>query len=411
MRYLSKNNFKNLKCRRIQLQMLLYELIGICIFASQKLLVLVQLHDLKFTPFISEAEINAAIEKVAAQVNKEFAGKNPVFLGVLNGAFLFAAELIRRFEGDCEVNFVKLSSYDGLKSSGDVNSLMGLTQPLMDRNVVIIEDIVDTGNTLESLVNILTTERVKQFKVATLFYKPEAYKKSLPVDYIGMEIPNDFIVGYGLDYKGLGRNLTQVYKLKEDDKMTNIVLFGPPGAGKGTQASILKEHYDLMHISTGDVFRYNIKNETELGSLAKSYMDKGQLVPDQVTIEMLKAEVIPNLDGKGFIFDGFPRTVAQAEALEEFLNEKGTQVDAMIALEVEDEVLVQRLLERGKTSGRPDDANEEVVRKRIRVYYEETAILKQFYLKQDKYFGVDGVGSISEITERLKAAIDKLVDA
>ncbi len=105
-----------------------------------------------------------------------------------------------------------------------------------------------------------------------------------------MEIPNDFIVGYGLDYNGLGRNLTQVYKLK-NSKMTNIVLFGPPGAGKGTQASVLKEHYNLKHISTGDVFRYNIKNETELGKLAKSYMDKGQLVPDSVTIDMLKAEV------------------------------------------------------------------------------------------------------------------------
>lgn len=192
--------------------------------------------------------------------------------------------------------------------------------------------------------------------------------------------------------------------------MTNIVLFGPPGAGKGTQATILKDHYQLKHISTGDVFRYNIKNETELGKLAKAYMDKGQLVPDQVTIEMLKAEVRSDMGGKGFIFDGFPRTVAQAEALEEFLNEEGTQVNAMIALEVEDEILVKRLLERGKTSGRPDDANELVVRKRIKVYYEETAILKQFYLKQDKYFGVNGVGSIEEITQRLKQVIDQLVD-
>lgn len=191
--------------------------------------------------------------------------------------------------------------------------------------------------------------------------------------------------------------------------MTNIVLFGPPGAGKGTQATILKDYYNLKHISTGDVFRYNIKNETELGKMAKSYMDKGQLVPDQVTIEMLKAEVRSDLKGRGFIFDGFPRTVAQAEALEEFLNEEGTQISAMIALEVNDEILVKRLLERGKTSGRPDDANEEVVRRRIKVYYEETAILKQFYLKQDKYYGVDGVGSIEEITERLKRVIDQLV--
>ena len=368
---------------------------------------MIQLHDLKFTPFISEAEIETAIEKVAAKINEDFKGKTPVFLGVLNGAFLFASEVIKRFQGDCEVNFVKLSSYQGTTTSGEVNSLMGLTQPLEDRHVVVIEDIVDTGNTLESLDKILKAEKVKEFKVATLFYKPEAYKKSLHIDYVGMEIPNDFIVGYGLDYDGLGRNLTQVYKLKES-KMTNIVLFGPPGAGKGTQATILKDTYKLKHISTGDVFRYNIKNQTELGLMAKSYMDKGQLVPDEVTINMLKAEVRKDLDGKGFIFDGFPRTVAQAEALEELLHNEGTEVSAMIALEVDDDLLVERLLERGKTSGRPDDANEEVIRKRIKVYYEETAILKQFYLKQNKYFGVNGVGSISEITQRLKEVIDQL---
>lgn len=371
-------------------------------------LVLVQLHDLHFTPFISEAEINSGIEKVAAQINADFEGKTPVFLGVLNGAFLFAAELIKRFRGDCEVNFVKLSSYEGTGTTGNVESLMGLTSSLKGRNVVVIEDIVDTGNTLESIDKILSKEEVNHYRIATLFYKPASYKKDLKIDYVGMEIPNDFIVGYGLDYDGLGRNLTQVYKLK-NSKMTNIVLFGPPGAGKGTQATILKDHYKLKHISTGDVFRYNIKNETELGKLAKAYMDKGQLVPDTVTIDMLKAEVQQASEGNGFIFDGFPRTVAQAEALEEFLNEEGTQVSAMVALEVDDEILVERLLERGKTSGRPDDANELVIRKRIKVYYEETAILKQFYLKQDKYFGVNGVGSIDEITSRLKEVIDQLV--
>jgi len=190
--------------------------------------------------------------------------------------------------------------------------------------------------------------------------------------------------------------------------MTNIVLFGPPGAGKGTQAEILKDRYNLVHISTGDVFRYNIKNATALGSLAKSFMDKGQLVPDEVTINMLKAEVEKHEGANGFIFDGFPRTEAQAVALEQLLDEKNTKVAAMVALEVDDEVLVKRLLERGKTSGRPDDADENVIRNRIKVYYDETAILKNYFQKQNKYFGVDGVGSIEDITDRLSDVIDKL---
>ncbi|HKL36958.1 MAG TPA: adenylate kinase [Salegentibacter sp.] len=190
--------------------------------------------------------------------------------------------------------------------------------------------------------------------------------------------------------------------------MTNLVLFGPPGAGKGTQADILKEKYQLIHISTGDVFRGNIKNKTELGLNAKSYIDKGQLVPDEVTIQMLNAEVDKNEGANGFIFDGFPRTAAQADALAEFLEQKNTEVTAMIALEVDDEILVNRLLERGKTSGRKDDADESVIRNRIKVYYDETAVLKEYYKKQDKYYGVDGVGSIEEITQRLSAVIDKL---
>ncbi len=190
--------------------------------------------------------------------------------------------------------------------------------------------------------------------------------------------------------------------------MTNIILFGPPGAGKGTQAEILRDKYNLVHISTGDVFRYNIKNETDLGMLAKSYMDKGQLVPDEVTINMLKAEVEKNAGANGFIFDGFPRTEAQADALAKLLQSKNTQVNGMVALEVDDEVLVKRLLERGKTSGRADDADESIIRNRIKVYYNETAILKEYYQKQNKYFGVNGVGSISEITERLNKVLDNL---
>jgi len=195
---------------------------------------------------------------------------------------------------------------------------------------------------------------------------------------------------------------------KKKKRMKNIVLFGPPGAGKGTQAEVLKEKYQLVHISTGDVFRFNIKNETELGMLAKSYMDKGHLVPDEVTINMLNAEVEKNAGANGFIFDGFPRTEAQATALAKLMEEKNSQINAMVALEVDDEVLVGRLLERGKSSGRADDANEEVIRERIAEYYRKTDILKKFYQAQDKYYGVDGVGSIEEITDRLSAVIDTI---
>lgn len=191
--------------------------------------------------------------------------------------------------------------------------------------------------------------------------------------------------------------------------MVNIVLFGAPGAGKGTQAQRLEDKYGFKHISTGDVFRYNIKNKTSLGKTAKSYIDEGSLVPDNVTIDMLKSEVKKNEEVNGFIFDGFPRTTAQAEALDDFLAVKGNQVDAMLALEVDEEVLVQRLLERGKTSGRKDDANEEIIKNRIRVYYNQTDIVKTHYKKLNRYYGIKGIGSIEEITDRLSAVIDQLV--
>jgi adenylate kinase len=192
--------------------------------------------------------------------------------------------------------------------------------------------------------------------------------------------------------------------------MKNIVLFGPPGAGKGTQADVLKEKYQLIHLSTGDMFRYNMKNNTELGKLAKTYTEKGHLVPDSVTNEMLKNEVTRLLESNpnGFIFDGYPRTKDQAEVLTAFLDEKGTEVAAMVALEVDDEVLVGRLLERGISSGRADDANEAVIRERIAEYYRKTDILKEYFQADDKYYGVDGVGSIEDITARLSGVIDDL---
>ena len=191
--------------------------------------------------------------------------------------------------------------------------------------------------------------------------------------------------------------------------MLNLVLFGPPGAGKGTQSALLIDTYNLVHLSTGDIFRYNMKEGTELGNLAKSYIDKGALVPDEVTIGMLEAEVNSNADAKGFIFDGFPRTTAQAEALDTFLTSKGTGITAMLALEVEEQELITRLLERGKSSGRADDQNPEIIKNRIQVYENETAILKDYYTAQNKFVGVEGVGSIESITTSLCKEIEALV--
>ena len=191
-------------------------------------------------------------------------------------------------------------------------------------------------------------------------------------------------------------------------RMLNIVLFGPPGAGKGTQSERLIEKYGLVHLSTGDIFRANMKGETELGLLAKSYIDKGQLVPDEVTINMLRSEVLKHHDPKGFIFDGFPRTNNQASALDSFLTETGTEISVMLALEVEESELKVRLKKRAEVSGRADDANPEVIANRIHVYNAETAPVKDFYQEQGKFVSIDGIGSIDEITHRLFEAIDKL---
>ena len=374
----------------------------------QNSITLIKLHDKYFKPFIPAEEIDAIMQRLAIEIAEDVGDEIPVFVGILNGSFMVVSDFVKKYPKLCEVTFIKLASYEGVKSTEDIQRLIGLTQDLTGRTVIILEDIIDTGNTLTEVHRIFKNEKVKSLKIATLFYKPEAYKKDFKLHYVGMEIPNKFIVGYGLDYDGLGRNLPEIYQIKETQHMTNLVLFGPPGAGKGTQADFLKEKYNLIHISTGDVFRYNIKNETALGMLAKSYMDKGELVPDQVTIDMLNAEVEKNADANGFIFDGFPRTNAQADALDKLMDSKDSQINAMIALEVDDEILVERLLSRGKTSGRADDADESIIRNRITEYYNKTAILKDFYSAQNKYFGVDGVGSIEDITARLSGVIDSL---
>jgi adenylate kinase len=189
--------------------------------------------------------------------------------------------------------------------------------------------------------------------------------------------------------------------------MQNIIIFGPPGAGKGTQSERIIEKYGLTHLSTGDLFRSNIKGETELGILAKSFIDKGELVPDEVTINMVKDFVQNHLQDKGIIFDGFPRTVSQGEALDSMLDELNCPVSKVVALEVEEDELVQRLLLRGKESGRADDQSEETIRNRFSEYQNKTAPLLDFYNKQGKLYAVQGTGTIDDIFNRLCTALDE----
>lgn len=192
-------------------------------------------------------------------------------------------------------------------------------------------------------------------------------------------------------------------------KMINIVLFGPPGSGKGTQAQNLIEKFNLKQISTGDLFRFNMKNNTELGKLAKYYIDKGELVPDQVTIDMLVDELKKPTDTNGFIFDGFPRTSYQTEVLDQIVKEQlHSEISVCLSLIVEDEILVQRLLKRGETSGRVDDSEESIIRNRIKEYYAKTAEVAELYKQQGKYVEINGVGEISEISEKLFAEVEKI---
>jgi len=191
--------------------------------------------------------------------------------------------------------------------------------------------------------------------------------------------------------------------------MINLILFGKPGSGKGTQAEFIKKKYDLIHISTGDVFRYNISKQTDLGLLAKSYIGKGDLVPDNVTIQMLEAEVNKTPNAKGFIFDGFPRTTLQAEMLDEFLNSKNLSISMIIALEVDENILIDRLINRGKASGRADDQDRSKIQNRFEEYNTKTSTLINYYKSQNKFFEIEGIGEIDEISQRLFNVIDLII--
>ena len=191
--------------------------------------------------------------------------------------------------------------------------------------------------------------------------------------------------------------------------MINLILFGKPGSGKGTQAEFIKKKYDLIHISTGDVFRYNISKQTDLGLLAKSYIGKGDLVPDNVTTQMLEAEVNKTPNAKGFIFDGFPRTTLQAEMLDEFLNSKNLSISMIIALEVDENILIDRLINRGIASGRADDQDRSKIQNRFEEYNKKTSTLINYYKSQNKFFEIEGIGEIDEISLRLFNVIDLII--
>ena len=188
--------------------------------------------------------------------------------------------------------------------------------------------------------------------------------------------------------------------------MLNILIFGPPGCGKGTQSEFLVSKYNLKHLSTGDIFRDNIKNKTNLGLEAKSFIEKGQLVPDSVTIGMLNKEMMNINNLNGFLFDGFPRTIKQAQSLDQLLLKLNQEISLMVCIEVPESELIKRLLIRGESSDRKDDQNKEIITNRIEIYKEQTEILKDYYLTQNKFYSVDGTSSIQEVKEKIFSLID-----
>lgn len=374
----------------------------------------IKIHDKVFEPYKSEEEIQKSIQRLAKEINKQYIGRRPIFMGVLNGCFYFAADLMKYIDIECEVTFVKVASYQGVKSTGSIRQLLGLDQSIKGRDVIILEDIVDTGYTIRSVVEQTENMGAKSIAVATLLFKPEVYTQKIKINYVALEIAPKFVVGYGLDYDGLGRNLNELYvlsdeqKIKENEDSMNIVIFGPPGAGKGTQAAKLKEKYNLMHLSTGDILRNEIENNSMLGIKAKTFMNKGELVPDEVVIGMIENCLNDHKDVKGFIFDGFPRTTEQARALDALLNSHNTIIDHMLSLEVDDEELVARIVQRGKDSGREDDRNESIIFNRILTYNKKTSPLKEYYKKQGKYNKIEGVGDIDDVFNRLVETIEKV---
>lgn len=375
----------------------------------------INLLDRSFKTFIPNKKIVEAIDKVAAKINADYKDSKdiPVLLCILNGSILFTAELMKRLEFNFELVSMKLSSYEGTCSTGKVREVMGMTGSVEGKRVIIVEDIVDTGNTIVDIERILKEKGAAGIKICTMLLKPEVYDKEIKLDYVGMEIPNDFIVGFGLDYNEVGRNLNDIYVIdteasaNEEEKMKYYVLFGPPGAGKGTQASAMAERYNLCHISTGELLRKEIAAGTELGNKAKSLIDSGSLVPDEVVEGMIENQFKTVKGVKGFLLDGFPRTIAQAEALDRMLNKAGEEVTSLISIMIPDEMIKERIKHRAAIEGRADDAEENTINNRIKTYHEKTEPLIDFYRKKDKYAEINGKGSIEEVRQEIFKLIDR----
>lgn len=370
----------------------------------------ITLQDKTFKPFIKNERIMRAIDDVAAKVNRDFCGCTdvPIVLCVLNGAIPFTGELLQRLDFNCQLVSIKLSSYQGTRSTGTVLNVTGLTADVTGRRIIICEDIVDTGNTIVALKKMLLSEGAADVKICTLLLKPEVYNKPEKIDYVGLEIPNAFIVGFGLDYNELGRNSKDIYVI-DDNKMKYYILFGPPGAGKGTHAGAIAQKYNLKHISTGELLRAEIAAGTELGKQAKSLIDAGSLVPDEVVEGMIESTFNNTTGVSGFLLDGFPRNIAQAEDLDKILEKRGEGVTAVVSLMISDDLIRERIKHRAAIEGRADDASDTTIANRIKTYHAQTEPLIDYYKKAGKYYECDGGnGTIDDNRRRVLALIESI---
>ncbi len=368
----------------------------------------IRLHDKSFRPFIDYEKIEEAIDQVAIKINNDFNGSKdvPVLLCVLNGSILFTAELMKRLTFNCEIVCIKLSSYVGMQSTGEVRDIIGMTGSVKDKRVIIVEDIIDSGRTIANLVKMMKANGATETRICTMLFKPGCYKLDQRIDYVGMNIPDDFIVGFGLDYDGLGRNFKDIYVL--DNNMKYYILFGPPGAGKGTQAASMAERFNLCHISTGDLLRGEMAKGSELGLKAKALIEGGNLVPDEIVEGMIENKFNTVEGVSGFLLDGFPRTIAQAEALDRMLAKKGEKVSGVVSLMIPDEMIKERIRHRAAIEGRADDASDETIANRIKTYHEKTEPLVEFYKKTGAYNEIDGIGTIEEVRDRISALMEKI---